>query len=263
MTKEMTPNGLLEKVASGTIKPKEKKDSDIYSSIASNIPIAGMYSGIEGTGDYDCRRSSHGSFSYSFDTKVVGKVPIGDYKNNAIEFGKSVMPSIKYFKDIAPETMIIIAKVDNEIPKPVVVQRLIKGKPICETSLKNIFSLDTLTSVLKIVKSMDNWFDIHKTYDLCGQKPAKTRLGILATYIPFLSDNIMVDTWGHAWLIDNILVTEEMNIPSKIKIAKFIKRKILHLIPELVVKSVIVAKKVDIFVSKFFRVTNLKSTEYL
>ncbi len=75
---------------------------------------------------------------------------------------------------------------------------------------------------------------------MCGQKPAKNNLGLIATYIPFLSDNIMVDNDGHAWLTDNILIDSQAKTPRRI--LKRIIKKILHQIPKISVKTAMFIK---------------------
>lgn len=250
MRPEFTSNHLMDRLVPGTIIPKILPNSDSLALIANRLPITGKFTGVKGMGDFDHSRSSEGSFTLGYDSGVVAKVPVGVVEVDAVIRSLNVQKSIRHFSEVSPKTMVVVADTGEGIPKSVVFQSEVVGTPICDIPVSKLFDLNILKSLKVIIELMDSWYKENHSYDLCGQKPSQTRTGLVATFIPFLSDNIMVGDDSRVWLTDNILEERPNPFFRKTNFAKFLKRKILHFIPLIFIDSLIFAKNVaDIFSS--------------
>jgi len=242
-----TPNSIVDKFAAGTVFHKSKVDPSSMNILGDKLPLNCNYLNVAGTGDYDQKKSSGGSIVLRYDCDIVAKIPLGNTQDNPLFKARKMMEAIKFFSGVSPKTLAIVAADENGEPKPIVLQKNIDGMAACNTPLSQLMSLDTLMDIKKIVYRMDEWYSNNKTYDLCGQKTSKTRLGRVLSFIPFFSDNIMVDNNGRAWLADNILYTKE-NFISKKKGLGAMKRFAMHLLPKLFINTLIGCRKTyDLF----------------
>ncbi len=260
MLLERTSNELINKAFPGTVIRKPIPQPEQVRDAVQSLPLQTcLYQGILGTGDYDHSKSTGGSVVLGYEGEVVAKVPLGVVSGDVFKKAKYMQESVRRFSDISPKTMVIIAKADDEDPKPVVLQKTIVGKPLCETSLARVFRMKTLLDIKKIVHNMHDWYWEKGAYDLCGQKVSSSILGKILHFLPNLSDNIMISESGQAFLTDNILVSEvKVDTPVR-KYKDFLRKQILHRIPIIMIDTLIFARKVY----SFFRRENMSDTNIL
>lgn len=245
---ERTSNQFINTLVPNTILNKEVHNMDTVESAVSTLPfLPSMYSGVIGVGDYKHTRSSGGSCTLDYGEKGVVKLSLGVHCDDVFLKSKKMMESVRYFEDVAPKTEVIISKADAGIVKTVVIQEKILGIPVCNTPIKKLLSLNALYGMRKIVTKMNKWYEMTNCYDLCGQKSSRTVLGKLLQYIPFFSDNMMIDKEKNVYLADNVL---DVEVNDKDSIAKMLPRKLLNQIPLVILNTLIVTKKAYNFLTK-------------
>lgn len=239
---ERTPNELVNTLSRNTVINKTRPDMETVGDAVKNLPIsASEYEGVVGVGDYNRSRSSEGSCVLGYKDSVVVKISLGTHDDNTFEKAKNMMLSVKQFTEVAPATLVMIAKVDGNIVKPIIVQKRIDGRPVCDTPINRLFSLKALYGMREVARHMDDWYIKSGCHDLCGQQTKRSFLGKVAQFIPLLSDNIMIDTNNKVYLTDNV---SDVTVPDKKGVQKFIPRKLLNRFPVLFLNTLIVGKKI-------------------
>jgi hypothetical protein len=247
---ERSSNEIVERFFPGTVLPKPVPDTHLSTEAENGLPVAGEFIGVVGTGDFDHRKSVAGSVILGHENGVVVKVPIGEVTEDAFVRSARMQSSVRNFSGVSPETLIIITRADGEAPKPVVLQKEVKGKPLCDAPISALLKLETLQDIRKIVSMMREWYWEKGAYDLCGQRTSNSLWGRLTPFAPSLSDNIMIDSSGHACLVDNILdATVKVDTPKR-KYKDFIRKNILHKIPLVIIDTIIVARRLYEYFNK-------------
>lgn len=245
---ERTPNEIANSLVPDTIITKNLPDTDAVKSAVARLPVSGsLFTGVVGVGDYNHSRSQKGSCALGYGEKVVVKLSLGNHQDEVVSKSRNMMESIKNFESVSPQTMVIITQADDDIVKTVIIQKKIDGKPVCDVPIKELLSLKALYGMKNIVQLMNKWYLNNNCYDLCGQKSSKTILGKFLQFVPFMSDNLMIDNKSNVYLADNIL---DVTLKNKNGYAKYIPRRILNHFPIVFLNTLIVMKKTYNFLTR-------------
>lgn len=201
---EKTPNSLLEIFGlKDSLVEKEKCSKDRVDRIGENLPLVLQYPEILGSGDWGHTRSSGGTVVLGWGQEHVVKVPLGGLERNPYDWATQQRRMMGFFAGVSAPSIVIIARVDNSLPKPVVVQKRVNGRPACETPLSHLLNPETLVDMGQIVRRVRQVYFNEGVLDLCGQHFSSRTLSRTVGFLPFFSDNIMIETEGGALFTDN------------------------------------------------------------
>lgn len=198
---ENTPNDLFSPV----IKDKPSLPPASLEKVNKGLPFAEKKGELLGTGDWLHRKSSEGAATIGLNDKLVAKIPVGEIKRDPWEWAKTIKRSIDHFAEVSPPTSVIIARVDNEQPKPVIIQTRVEGPVLSDVTFSKLFDLKTLEGIDKILALKREWYKKETAYDFFGQKVSSNFAMLLFSSIPFFSDNVLVNQEGQPTFVDNSL----------------------------------------------------------
>jgi len=226
MSPELTPNSFVDGrmgpklLADKTVGISTVTNTELMDDIVSRVPFqfCGRREGridshIVGTGDWAGGRSKEGSAVMELGDWVV-KLPLGDTERDSHVWAVGWNHMISKLASVSVPTFVVEAEVDGWGSKPVVVQKRVDGQPLCNTPWSQILQTQTLEDVKHIIVAAREVYRDTNTVDVWGQKFGNKWVSRAASFIPFLSDNIMVDKEGRAYLVDNTPDPEQHKIES-------------------------------------------------
>jgi len=200
--REITPNDFVD----GTIGPRilvRKPVRSLEGIHAGKLPFKVDESNQVGVGDWSSGRSENGAVVLGIENKDwVVKLPLGKMKSDTRTCAISMKDTAGRFEDVSPRTHVIIADVDGNGPKPVVLQEKIEGRPLCKTPILEITDTEKLMGIKRIIGRAKEVYCEKGMVDLSGQQYINLWASRAASFLIFLSDNIMTDENG-VYLADN------------------------------------------------------------
>lgn len=194
---EKTPRDLLENQF--VSKSKEGKSTSNHI----DFPLDHSQFSPIGSGDWGHYKSTCGSVIEG-NNKYVCKYPQG-LLNSRYSFDdfRFCVELIKAHEFVSPETTVVVCDSDQGL-LPLILQRKISGRPVCEVPLNQLLNVHTLNSLLEIQKNALDVFIKTHCVDLCGTRFNFGLMSKLANILPIFGDNIIVDQQGECILVDNL-----------------------------------------------------------
>lgn len=215
--KERCPNDLFSVSFLQNVWLEKQLDPapELTTQVGENAPLARQDYEVVGSGDWGHDGSSGGSVVLRWGDEHVVKVPLGACVKETFSWAQEKKEMMGAFQAVSPPSMVIVARADNDEPKPVTIQEKINGRPVCETPLSDLFNIETLTGMKRILRKVEGVYLSEGAFDLCGQHfTHKTWLRIFA-FLLFFSDNIMVDDTGRVILVDNTPSRKKRDLTHK------------------------------------------------
>lgn len=201
----LKPNDLLRKFA--LVGDKGKPPTTSIDQAIAKLPIANADEPrVLGNGDWGRQRAKHGTVIMRWNEKLVAKAPFGKMYKDPIKWVLQQREVTRMLQEVSPATLVILAQVDTEEPKPVTIQEKVEGQPVGETPISVLFQAQVLRDLLRIIEALYVVYKAKNYGDnLCGQKIEGNKVTqFIISTIPLFSDNIMVTSENRALLTDNI-----------------------------------------------------------